>query len=94
MSAKHLLRHSKKVYGLEGSASRAWWYEEARGVCVVHEVWVQGVQNHTAELWIPWDRIRGALDRLNKPDNLPLRPMAPIRTRRQASQVREGESDD
>ena len=64
MAREHLLKRSKKVY--TKSDGKAWWYEEPAGMCIVHEIWIDGVLNRTDILHIPWDRVRGALQRLDR----------------------------
>lgn len=69
MGDMHLRRHSKMVFSDKrflGSNGEAWWYEEPQGICIIHEMYVQGVRNRTDELWIPWARIRSALKRLDR----------------------------
>ncbi|KKL63502.1 hypothetical protein LCGC14_2174420, partial [marine sediment metagenome] len=72
MAKRHMRSQPKMVYAdsrSNGSDSTARWYEESNGICVVHEVWVQGVLNRTDQLFIPWDRIRSALRRRDRPDD-------------------------
>jgi hypothetical protein len=44
-----------------------WWYEEPGGICIVHEIYDQGVHERTDLIKIPWRSIRAALQRKDKP---------------------------
>ncbi len=63
MSTKHLHRKPHKIRG----TSTAWWYEEAKGVCVVVEHWEAGNHICTDSTTIPWKSLEGALARKAQP---------------------------
>jgi hypothetical protein len=44
-----------------------WYYEERRGVCLVHEVWIEGRHVRTDQVYIPWRLLRATMKRAPKP---------------------------
>jgi len=59
MGNKHL---SNKPKGIKGNP-HAWWYEEAGGIEIIHEILVAGDYKRTDHILIPWKQIRTALER-------------------------------
>jgi len=58
----HLSSHTLR------STTRAWWYEEAAGICVVQEYWDRHDRYiGMTSVMIPWRAIRQALARKEKP---------------------------
>lgn len=42
---------------------QTWYYEEKKGIGVVHEVWIGGAFIRTEQFTIPWKMIRTSLAR-------------------------------
>ena len=51
----------RKSHAIRGTKT-AWWYEEAKGICVVAES-----VGPTQLIFIPWASLRGALKRKDRP---------------------------
>lgn len=58
MSDKDLSMNPHKIRGMK----TAWWYEEEKGICLVVEP-----HDTTQLITIPWDSLRFALKRKDKP---------------------------
>jgi hypothetical protein len=63
MSTQHLQLKPHKIRG----TATAWWYEEEKGISIVQEHWEAAVHISTDSTTIPWQAIRDALARKDKP---------------------------
>lgn len=63
MSEEHLQRKPHAIRGTK----MAWWYEQANGICVVQQYREADVHIGTVTTLIPWNSIRSALARREKP---------------------------
>lgn len=43
-----------------------WYYEEPRGICVVHDGIAKNQDRYTALIYIPWGKLKGSIKRLEK----------------------------
>jgi len=63
MAKQHL---SLSPHSIRGTKT-AWWYEEDSGICVVQQHLEAGVHIATVSTVIPWNSLRSALQRKDKP---------------------------
>jgi len=62
MGSTHLSGKPKIIKG----NPNAWWYEEKKGIEILHEIVTRDGYIRTDHLVIPWNQIRAALQRKDK----------------------------
>ncbi len=58
---------SEKLRGLRDKPihidEKNWYYEERKGLCLIHEVYQNGIQLDTAQIYIPWKKLLESVKR-------------------------------